>query len=300
MKRLARLAGQALSWVDAQLSRGRLLVVTIGLALILVIALADYATGNDIELTIFYLLPILLGAAYAGPWAGIGLAGVATAASFLADWAASLPELNWPVRLWNAGLDFASFTILVLLFSAWQRQRRALEIAARQDALTGLANRRTFYEMAEVEVGRCARYGEVFTVAYLDADDFKVVNDTHGHMAGDALLCRVAATMRENTRRVDTVARLGGDEFAILLPETDEAGGRQALGKLHALLSAASAPLQPVTFSVGALTVRHPCDSVDDLMRRVDEVMYTAKRQGKDAFLHAVWPDGSGGEAGAV
>jgi len=100
--------------------------------------------------------------------------------------------------------------------------------------------------------------------------------------------------MRENTRRVDTVARLGGDEFAILLPATDEAGGRQALSKLHALLSAASAPLQPVTFSVGALTVRRPCESVDDLMRRVDEVMYAAKRQGKDAFLHAAWPDGSG------
>jgi diguanylate cyclase (GGDEF)-like protein len=299
MERLVSSGGRALKWLDSQLSHRRPgSVQAAGVALTLAIAAIDYVTGHDYELTVFYLLPILLCTAYAGQWSGLGVAAAATVAAFFANWAASLSHLNWPVRLWNAGFDFASFAIIVLLFSAWHRQKQALEIAASQDALTGLANRRTFYEMAQHELGRCARYGDVFTVAYLDADDFKEVNDTRGHAAGDELLRGVAAAMRENTRRVDTVARLGGDEFAILLPETEEAGARLALKKLQDLLSSVRVQELSVTFSMGALTFRKPSASVDDMMRQVDEVMYAAKRQGKNAFVNAVWGDGAGEAAG--
>lgn len=269
-------------------------IVALSLLLTVVIGGVDYLTGHDFEMTIFYLLPILLTTWYFGRLTGIGLACAATLVSFTANWAAFLSQLNWAVRLWNAALDLSSFVIIILLFAAWKQQNRALEVAASQDALTGLANRRTFYEMAQLELGRSKRYDEVFTIAYLDADDFKQVNDSYGHAAGDELLRQAAAALRQHTRQIDTVARLGGDEFAILLPTTDETGARKALTKLQLLLAEAmSRQRWSVTFSLGAVTFRQPCASVDDLMCKVDEVIYQVKRRGKNGLALSVWPDGS-------
>src|SRR6185312_6159583 len=104
---------------------------------------------------------------------------------------------------------------------------------ARIDALTGVANGRTFYDLARVELCRFQRTGRPFTVAYLDLDNFKQVNDRLGHPAGDDLLRRVAQVLRDNTRVLDVPARLGGDEFALLLPETDAEDALPVLSKLR-------------------------------------------------------------------
>lgn len=92
---------------------------------------------------------------------------------------------------------------------------------AREDFLTGVLNSRAFYEMAQVEMARAARQDSPLSLAYIDLDDFKEVNDTLGHSTGDRVLQAVAATIMEDIRLTDAVARLGGDEFAILLSGSD-------------------------------------------------------------------------------
>ncbi|HSB37406.1 MAG TPA: GGDEF domain-containing protein, partial [Thermoanaerobaculia bacterium] len=162
---------------------------------------------------------------------------------------------------------------------------------ARTDVLTGVANRRSFYERAELEISRARRVPEPLTVAYVDVDDFKRVNDELGHEAGDDLLRSVAATFVGRVRSTDLVARLGGDEFAILLASTSAEASKTLLDELHRTLGAEMArQAWPVTFSVGAVTFARPPVSADDMLRRVDEVMYRVKKEGKAALRHETFP----------
>jgi diguanylate cyclase (GGDEF)-like protein len=122
-------------------------------------------------------------------------------------------------------------------------------------------------------------------------DDFKLVNDRLGHSAGDRLLMLVADTLRANVRAVDVVARLGGDEFAVLMPETDDRSAQVMLRRVRRqLLEAARLKGWPVTFSAGLITWVEPPPGVDEMLRTADELMYTAKRHGKNSVSHAVSP----------
>lgn len=109
---------------------------------------------------------------------------------------------------------------------------------ARIDPLTHVSNRRAFYELAEIEIVRARRNGCPLSVAYMDVDNFKFVNDDLGHATGDLVLVTIASTLRSELRASDIVARLGGDEFAILLPETDAESAQAVLDKLRARLLA--------------------------------------------------------------
>jgi diguanylate cyclase (GGDEF)-like protein len=125
------------------------------------------------------------------------------------------------------------------------------------------------------------------TAAYLDLDNFKEVNDRLGHAAGDALLHDVAATLHTHTRATDLVARLGGDEFALLFPDTEAAGAATLLGRLHAtLLQEMAGKGWPTTCSMGAATFFQAPRDVDVMLRRVDALMYSAKRGGKGRIQH--------------
>jgi diguanylate cyclase (GGDEF)-like protein len=120
-------------------------------------------------------------------------------------------------------------------------------------------------------------------------DDFKQVNDHLGHSAGDRLLRTVADTIRENVRGIDVVARLGGDEFAILMPETDGAAAGVVVRRVRRrLLDAARAGGWPVTFSIGVVTFDTPPASCDEMLQAADDLMYAAKRHGKNAIRQRV------------
>lgn len=124
------------------------------------------------------------------------------------------------------------------------------------------------------------RSGHPLTVAYIDVDDFKSINDAHGHRAGDDFLVRAAAAMTDDLRATDLVARLGGDEFAILLPETDVDEALSLLSRLHATLQATTAQWTS-GFSIGAVTFAVPPRSADEAISAADHVMYDVKRDGK-------------------
>ncbi|MGE5307735.1 MAG: GGDEF domain-containing protein [Deltaproteobacteria bacterium] len=166
-----------------------------------------------------------------------------------------------------------------MLLQALERE----QMLASTDNLTGLANRRVFYELTGMEIQKSRRYNRPFSVLLMDVDNFKTVNDTMGHQRGDDLLITIGKGIRESVRTCDVAARLGGDEFAILLSEagieTFETVIPRIRGKLKEYMQQEE---WPVTFSMGVAAFKVPPENVDEIMRRVDSLMYSIKREGKD------------------
>ena len=163
-----------------------------------------------------------------------------------------------------------------------------LNLLAHTDGLTGLSNRQDAVEKLEAERSRAERHGGVFSVVIADVDDFKLVNDTRGHEAGDRLLAQLGHVFRSTMRREDTCARWGGEEFLFLLPETDSAAAEALVGKLLAAVRRLRVPHQGAalgcTLSAGAVSFR-PGSTVNDLLRLADAGLYEAKRLGKDRVV---------------
>lgn len=178
--------------------------------------------------------------------------------------------------------------------------------AAFCDHLTGLANRRAFFEAAELELDRAAHTPRPLALVVFDADHFKRINDSHGHPAGDRVLCDLAAALRDTFRAVDTVARLGGEEFAVLLPST---GQEQAVAVAERLCSAVSTRLvaidgaeiaYTVSAGVAVLDAAREAESgdpgdravgIDALIKRADQALYLAKTGGRNRV--AAWTPGT-------
>jgi diguanylate cyclase (GGDEF)-like protein len=269
-----------------------------GVSLLGITCLADYGAGPQLSFAVFYLLPIWLAAWWGGFAVGI-LFSLASALAWHVVGVAHAPGTAVYVHLWNGVVRFGFFAITSGLIAQLRTTLLHQRSLAQTDPLTGVANGRTFYERAQGEIQRSDRSGRPFTVAYLDLDNFKQVNDRRGHLAGDELLRQVARTMRRHTRAVDLIARLGGDEFVLLLPETDGPGALASLTRLRtALLREAARGGWPVTFSVGAATFLRPPGDVDVVIRRVDALMYRVKRGGKNRIEHEVLRDA--GEAVAA
>jgi diguanylate cyclase (GGDEF)-like protein/PAS domain S-box-containing protein len=164
--------------------------------------------------------------------------------------------------------------------------QQELERQARTDPLTGLLNRRAFVEEMRIRLGAARRTARSAALVYVDVDNFKPVNDVHGHAMGDAVLRRIADRLRRSVRASDLVARLGGDEFAVWLDEADADGARQKgreLLKMKADFAEFSgAPDRPIGFSIGIAVVDPAAaESVDELIERADAAMYGAKHGGK-------------------
>lgn len=172
------------------------------------------------------------------------------------------------------------------------RQSEAhFRILSRTDPLTQLANFRDFYEQLEKEIERVSRYGGTFSLAFIDIDDFKTVNDSHGHIGGDRVLRQLGELILGWKRLTDLAFRYGGDELAVIMPE---AGARQALAGVRRLMTdvavlpkdddgpASATP--PYTLSIGVAQFLEG-DSPTDLVRRTDAATYEAKRQGKNRAI---------------
>jgi diguanylate cyclase (GGDEF)-like protein len=155
--------------------------------------------------------------------------------------------------------------------------------AAFTDHLTGLANRRRFERQLEREAARTERYSRPFCLLLVDIDNFKDVNDTHGHDAGDEALRRVANVIQSGTRGIDTGARIGGDEFAVILPETDLVRGLEVAERLRAMIAALDlGPAGRVTASLGVAEQPACARTNAELSAAADAALYEAKRGGRD------------------
>ncbi len=171
----------------------------------------------------------------------------------------------------------------------------AVERQAVTDALTGLANRRRFEDVLTREVERSRRFDEQVSLILLDIDDFKVVNDTHGHQVGDEVLRAVAEVLRDSGRELDEAARYGGEELAVVLPGTDLTGAVNLGERVREGIAAIVVPVGDVevrvTASIGAATRPGSGDDIESLIEAADAALYEAKRAGKDRVVAA--PAGS-------
>ena len=200
------------------------------------------------------------------------------------DWHEFLAELTiWPV---GSG-DSIHFSALIHDITLRKQLEMQLQHQAFHDSLTGLANRALFRDRVAHALARQARSHGAVSVLFSDLDDFKTVNDSLGHDAGDQLLVAVAERLRAVMRPEDTTARFGGDEFAILLEDTSEAGTRAAAERiLEALRSPFEFQGRQVVMhaSIGASLTSAADTEPDDLLRQADLAMYTAKTSGKGRF----------------
>jgi diguanylate cyclase (GGDEF)-like protein len=265
-----------------------------GLGMVLCVGVADYLTRPELLLILFYLAPIGLGTWFASLRGGVALAVISalisTGADLLYRAQHHADDLAVAALGWNGLMLLGTALSLVVTLRALKGRLLAEELLARTDALTRIANRRAFFEASALELERARRSGRPLTVAYVDLDDFKHVNDVLGHARGDELLVTVAQTLRGATRAVDAVARLGGDEFGLLLPETDAATAEAILSRVRGtLLAATRQGEEAIGFSVGAAVFLVPPRDVDELTARADELMYMAKRGAKGSIRIGVF-----------
>jgi diguanylate cyclase (GGDEF)-like protein len=182
-------------------------------------------------------------------------------------------------RIFGAVISHANIT---------ERKLVELEYAklADTDPLTEVPNRRFFNAFAKRDMDRFFRFGQASSLLMVDLDNFKDINDTHGHAVGDEVLRRVAAVGNAMLRSGDLFARLGGEEFVCMLPRTDEWGAVMAAEKLRAAVERLSilsgARLIPVTVSIGVSSVTKTDRTVDSALRRADQALYRAKNDGRN------------------
>jgi len=165
-----------------------------------------------------------------------------------------------------------------------------LERLSVTDPLTGLFNRLRMMESLENEVRRSRRLHHEFAVVMADLDLFKRYNDEFGHPAGDVVLKRVAAIMREASRDVDFVARYGGEEFLIMMPETSIDGAAEFAERIRKKIAAESLPDGQITLSLGVSLFPMHGDAPDQLIAEADAALYLAKRAGGDRVVAAAKP----------
>lgn len=247
----------------------------------------DYLIGPELSSAILYLLPIILASWYGDRKLGIFISKISTLAWIFADVASGRQYSHFWILFWNAGVRLGIFLIINHFVAAFHKKLTEEETAADTDSLTGTFNSRAFYEKTNLEIERSKRFNRPLSLAYIDLDNFKQVNDDEGHAIGDELLKVVVNTILNNSRKNDVVARIGGDEFAILFIESDYTSAASAMEKLHrALLLSMEGNSWPVTFSIGMITYVTSPPEAHEMLRRADELMYSVKKSGKNSIKH--------------
>jgi diguanylate cyclase (GGDEF)-like protein len=258
-----------------------LLITLVALA---AITLIDSVAPSELSFSIFYFVPVVWATWFTGRGTSLFIAVFASVAWSGADLAAASGAVNPFFTIWNGVMRLALF--LLLWATLWElreiseyRQKLALS-----DPLTGVANLRVLGVEIEREIERLRRYGLPFTLAYLDLDAFKSVNDNLGHRAGDEILRSVAVFLAEHARDVDTVARIGGDEFAVLMPQSDRRAASPALDRissgLREIIKSTAPTVESAGATIGATVFLHAPWSVDQAVTLSDELMYEGKRAG--------------------
>jgi diguanylate cyclase (GGDEF)-like protein len=269
-------------------------LLALALATLGVLAWLDALSGTQLSLTPLYVIPVAVVAWYSGAVRARVCAVVAGTLQVIADLSGMGGAMPVGVIAWNALMIMSLSTVVgetvLRLHSSLHRERDL----ARTDPLTGVANGRSFRETANREIERARRYGRPFTVASLDLDHFKEVNDTLGHAAGDRLLHDIGRAINSRLRCVDSVARLGGDEFVMLFPETSAAPSLFVLEHIRRILGELTDTYPAgVRASIGAVTFSRAPDSVDELVKAADLAMYRAKARGRNRVETITLPEES-------
>lgn len=261
-------------------------IVFLGFIFICILGFADYLTGNDLGFSVFYVLPIILVTWYTNQRFGYIVSIGSAIVWLVAEITASQLYSFSLISLWNSLIRFAFFVIITFLLSSL---KNSLDLA-RKDHLTTAINSRYFHELVQMEMNRSQRNQYPFTIAYIDLDNFKAVNDQFGHNIGDKVLIALVDSVNKVIRKSDFIARLGGDEFAVLFPETDQKAAQVIFSKIHkSFVESAQQMNFSITFSAGMLTCNVAPSTTDELIGKADELMYLAKSDGKNTVKYSTY-----------
>lgn len=270
-----------------RLSRGKILALAVGA--VAIVGGLDYLAGYEVSLSLLYLGPVAIAAWYADRSSGIAVALLSCLSWYIADVVAGHPYSSPAIPVWNALVRLGFFLTTGLLVSTLRKNLLSQRHLARTDGLTELYGRRAFEDRLRHDLALAKRRGSTLSLAYVDLDNFKSVNDSRGHAEGDRVLRAVARVLRHTVRKADTAARIGGDEFALVLLDTDRRGAEEVISKLRdELQEARGTTAWPVTCSIGVTTFMDPAISPESAVAAADASMYEAKRSGKGAVVYSV------------
>ncbi len=256
---------------------------------LLVVGFLDFLTGYEISFAVFYLLPVTVAAWYAGRYWGIFFAATASVTWYAAELAAGYPYSHASIPVWNASVRLIFFLVIAILLTTARRQLMAERLLALTDTLTGLSNVRAFRMQLQHEFALADRTGSPVTLAYIDLDDFKQINDSLGHTAGDNVLITTAKILQKVIREADTAARLGGDEFALILPATDLKGAQALINRLAKSFEDKAKGGEGTNCSIGAMVFLTLPRSLDEAIAAADAQMYLVKKSDETAPRFAVY-----------
>lgn len=253
---------------------------------IAVIGIIDYLIGPGISLGILYLAPTALATWYIGQKPGIAVAVLSAIVGRATDVIAGVIIVHPWLTAWNVVVHLGFMVIIVSLITHQQSFLRIEQQLARTDSLTGIFNRGEFIDRLQYVFNIAKREHWSVTLAYIDIDDFKHINDEKGHAEGDKVLRLVAAQLLASVRHTDIVARVGGDEFAVALPHADQTAAESFIQQLLSALSKA-ANESTVTCSIGCLTFSPPPPDAESALKATDLLMYQVKKHGKSNVTYA-------------
>jgi diguanylate cyclase (GGDEF)-like protein len=246
--------------------------------------------GTEVALSVFYLIPIVLCAWFVNESAGLTISLLSGGlAAYDTEVLSGLIYRNLWVGIWASVSRLIFFLLTVWLVGRLRRNMESIRQLAMTDSLTGVYNARAFFDFMQKEIERSRRYKRPISLMYLDLDNFKTINDTLGHQAGNSALESVAGALKASVRMTDIVARLGGDEFAILLPETAAEDARAITTRAEEnMVREMKANHWPLTYSAGVSTCDKDICTAEELIRVADDLMYQVKRSGKNGILFQV------------
>lgn len=267
----------------------------LALACVALVGDLDYVTGLEVSLSVFHLIPVSLAVWYGGKAVGLPIAIIASLVWSGDDIIAGYTHGHPGILVWDIVVHFVFFSVHAALLEMLRNRLTTERLLARKDSLTDVFNLRAFHERLEYSFALSARSEQPLTLVYIDLDDFKRINDVHGHSQGDLVLATVGRVLLEAIRNTDTVARIGGDEFVLLLPDTATRDAVDVLLKLAQHLPTRLNLIDlPTTMSMGAVTFTRPPDNVHAAIHAADRLMYQVKRRGKGAVAFGVFDNLSG------
>lgn len=258
----------------------------IGIVCASVVIILDVNDSQEYQFAFFYLFPVGLTTWFAGQLFGVLLALICSFAWVIDN------HTHYSLSLiWNTVSTIGVFLTISILVTKVRNMWENESQLSRKDFLTGVLNTRAFEEILTYELNRLSRDKKPLTIAYIDVDNFKEINDQFGHLQGDELLKNITRRLSGYLRKTDVVARMGGDEFVILLPGTNQEAAQTILHKLHEeLISDLRGDHWSTTFSIGVVTCLHAPHRSDELISIADKLMYTVKQSGKSSIRFTCYP----------
>lgn len=260
----------------------------IGVGVVILLGIMDFATGFELSFSFFYLIPVAMAAWAMGRKAGLAFSVVCASVWLTSNLLSGQTISSIFIGVWNTLLRFGFYAVVTVLLAELRHALEEERLLANTDLLTGAMNRRSFNELAEKKMIVSEVNRKPYTLVYIDLDDFKIINDRRGHAEGDMVLKTVADVLQKQIRHGDLLARLGGDEFAVLLGDTGQETATKIVQRLQReLLEKMKFHEWEITFSLGVMTFLTMPVSVDQMVSLTNALMYEAKADGKDAVRYS-------------